>query len=230
MDDSLMFTHFNTLLGVPCLVHVYIVFNPNPSGKDDKGPLLHLHDLERRRNLLDCWPITVEDARQWHDSKGWCMEVWQISILKRFHWPIWHPFLKKSSQDSGNHQKERGERHFVLPMVSRCKKKLWRPGLSNEISQQDHQNKRAKLTLHLPNLPTCTALCTKNALASDIEGFPVVDWLGTLGTRETVPMVRQNLPISTVSQSMSKFKTKNCQQVMVQFFAERPSDLILISM
>lgn len=122
MDDSLMFTH-STPYCTPCLVHVYMVFNPNPSGKDDKGPLLHLHDLERRRNLLDCWPITVEDARQWHDSKGWYMEVWQISILKRFHWPIWHPFLKKSSQDSGNHQKERGERHFVLPMFSLCKKK-----------------------------------------------------------------------------------------------------------
>ena len=52
MDDSLMFTHFNTFYCTPCLVHVYIVFNPNPSGKDDKGPLLHLHDLERRRNLL----------------------------------------------------------------------------------------------------------------------------------------------------------------------------------
>ena len=62
-DDSLMFTH-STPYCTSCLVHVYIVFNPNPSGKDDKDPLLHLHDLERRRNLLDCWPITVEGARQ----------------------------------------------------------------------------------------------------------------------------------------------------------------------
>ena len=73
-------------------------------------------------------------------------------------------------------------------------------GLSNEISQQDHQNKWARLTLHLPNLPTCTALCTKNALASDIEGC---QWWGKI------------LQFLQCLKSMSKFKTKNCQQVMV---------------
>ena len=163
------------------------------------------------------------------------MEVWQISILKRFHWPIWHTFLKKSSQDSGNHQKERGERHVSYCQWFRFVKKIVKgQALAIKFHQQEHQNKWAKLCLSWPStFPTADLHCTVHKERLGLRYWRVspcgIDW-GLWG-RETVPMVRQNLPIFySVSKYVKVSRQRTVSKSLVKFFAERPSDLTLIWM
>lgn len=142
------------------------------------------------------------------------MEVWQISILKRFHWPIWHPFLKKSSQDSGNHQKERGERHFVLPMVSRCKKKCE----GQAVAMKFHSKTIKTNGLSWPStFPTADLHCTVHKERLGLRYWRVsrCGLIGDSGERDGANGEAKPSNFYSVSKVCQSFKTKNCQQVMV---------------